>query len=245
MPVAQVRASRERNLITCSEHWHSSRTFLQLGIENPKGSYHQLLGSIVFTAFTLEAFLNHVGEALFKSWADLEKLTRRGKINVIAEKLGLEVDFGTMPWQVVPEIFGVRNKIAHGKNELLQDERMGEILWASWQNYATRENAERARDKVEEICKTISAKTEFDEHTLIQNRNAIRQSSVHKGRRIVFSSNAFEPRPAASCNRGKPLGGYSVLHNPRTPGLYRAFAGRPAGLATGQQFCCNADLFDS
>jgi hypothetical protein len=83
-----------------------------------------------------------------------------------------------MPWQVVPEIFGVRNKVAHGKNELLQDERMlsvdsydermGEILRAPWQTYATRENAELAREKVEEICKAIWAKTDFDEHSLFR-----------------------------------------------------------------------------
>lgn len=166
-------------MITYSEHWHSSRTFLKLGIENPKGSYHQFLGSIVFTAFTLEAFLNHVGEALFKSWPELEKLTPKGKIDVIAEKLGIAVNYGSMPWQIVPEIIGVRNKIAHGKNELLQDERMltvdtydekmGEILRAPWQNYANQKSAERAREKVEEICKTIWAKTSFKEHELFRS----------------------------------------------------------------------------
>lgn len=179
MTSGNVRTSRERLLITYSEHWHSSRTFLKLGIENPQGSYHQFLGSIVFTAFSLEAFLNHVGEALFKSWLELEKLTPKGKIDVIAEKLGIAVDYGSMPWQIVPEIIGVRNKIAHGKNELLQDERMltvdtydekmGEILRAPWQNYATQKSAERAREKVEEICKAIWAKTKFREHELFRS----------------------------------------------------------------------------
>lgn len=79
MSTGKVRTSRERLLITYSEHWHSSRTFLKLGIENPTGSYHQFLGSIVFTVFALEAFLNHVGESLFKSWPELEKLTPKGK----------------------------------------------------------------------------------------------------------------------------------------------------------------------
>ena len=178
MTSSQVRASRERNVITYAEHWHSSQTFLQLGIENPRGSYHQFLGSIVFSAFTLEAFLNHVGEELFKSWAALEKLSPKEKINVIAEKLELEVDWGAMPWQVVPEIIGVRNKIAHGKNELLQDERMlsidnydkrmGEILRAHWQDYATRENAESARKNIEQLCKAIWARTNFNQNALFR-----------------------------------------------------------------------------
>lgn len=179
MSVGKVRTSRERLLISYSEHWHSSRTFLKLGIENPKGSYHQFLGSIVFTAFALEAFLNHVGESLFTSWPELEKLTPKGKIDVITEKLGLVVNYGRMPWQIVPEIIGVRNKIAHGKNELLQDERMltvdnydekmGEILRAPWQEYATKENAEKARKEIEEIFKLIWAKTSFKEHELFRS----------------------------------------------------------------------------
>lgn len=179
MSTGKIRTPRERLLITYSEHWHSSRTFLKLGIENPTGSYHQFLGSIVFTAFTLEAFLNHVGESLFKSWPELERLTPKGKINVITEKLGIAVNYGHMPWQIIPEIIGVRNKIAHSKNELLQDERMltvdtydekmGEILRAPWQEYATQKNAEKAREKVEEICKTIWANTGFKEHELFRS----------------------------------------------------------------------------
>lgn len=178
MSTGKVKTTRERLLITYAEHWHSSSTFLKLGIENPKGSYHQFLGCIVFTAFTFEAFLNHVGEAQFKSWSDLERLTPKGKVNLIAEKLNVKVDYSSMPWQVVPEIFGIRNKIAHGKNELLDDERMlsvdsydekmGEILRAEWQSYATQESAERARAKVEEICNIFWAKTNFKDHELFQ-----------------------------------------------------------------------------
>ena len=173
-----VRTKRERHLVTYSEHWHTSKTLLKNGIENKTGSYHQFLGSIVFTAFALEAFLNHVGESLYKSWPELEKLTPKGKIDLITESLGITVDYGSMPWQIVPEIFAIRNKIAHGKNELLQDERMlsvdtydekmGEMLLASWQSYCSRENAEKARDKVEEICKAIWAKTDFREHDLFE-----------------------------------------------------------------------------
>ena len=176
MKTPHVVTSRKRMLITYAEHWHTSRIFLQLGIENPKGSYHQFLGSIVFTAFALEAFLNHVGESLFVSWPDLEKLTPKGKINVITEKLQIDVNYGEVPWQVVPEIFGVRNKVGHGKTELLQDEQMlsvdsydelmGEILRAPWQQSATRENAEKARERVEQLCKTIWRRTNFDEHEL-------------------------------------------------------------------------------
>lgn len=179
MNAKNVRASREREFVTYAEHWHSSRTFLQLGIENPKGSYHQFLGSIVFAAFTLEAFLNHIGETIFESWEELERLPPKAKLKVICEKLRIKPDFASMPWQIVPEIFGIRDKVAHGKNEILRDEqllsvddydeKMGEILRARWQEYATRENAERVREHLEKLCRNIWAETDFDEHALFRS----------------------------------------------------------------------------
>lgn len=105
-------------------------------------------------------------------------LTPKGKVDLITEKLEIKVDYGAMPWQIIPEIIGVRNKIAHGKNELLNDERMltvdtyddkmGEILRAHWQSYATRQKAEKAREEVEKLCKAIWVKAKFEEHELFQ-----------------------------------------------------------------------------
>ncbi len=179
MNINKVHKTSEREIITYAEHWHSSRIFLKHGKENQVGSYHQFLGSIVFTAFTLEAFLNHVGNAIFESWSDLERLSPKGKINIICEKLEIEPNFGETPWRIAPEIFGIRNKVAHGKNELLRDEkmlsidnydeRMGEMLRADWQKYATDKNAECARENVEKICQIIWDKTEFNKDELFQS----------------------------------------------------------------------------
>ena len=127
----------------------------------------------------LRLSLSHVGERTFKSWPELEKLSPKGKLDVLAEKLDVAVNYGELPWQVVPELIGMRNKVAHGKNELLRDERMltldnydekmGEILRAPWQDYATEANAERARVQVEAICRAIWAKAEFPEHELFRS----------------------------------------------------------------------------
>ena len=122
--------------------------------------------------------MNHVGESQFSSWVSLEKLSPRGKLDLISEKLNIDIDYGNSPWQVVPEIFAIRNKIAHGKNELLEDQRilsvdtydeiMGQFLVADWQEYATQETAQRVRDKVEEICKKIWKNTNFNPHELFK-----------------------------------------------------------------------------
>ena len=61
-----------------------------------------------YTAFTLEAALNHIGSKLFKCWADLNRLNPHAKLNLLAERLGVSLDYDKLPWQVLRVIFGFR-----------------------------------------------------------------------------------------------------------------------------------------
>jgi len=51
----KIAISKERNVRTYAEMWHTSRVLLQKGTEIEKSSHHQYIASLVFTAFTLEA----------------------------------------------------------------------------------------------------------------------------------------------------------------------------------------------
>jgi hypothetical protein len=175
--MSKVQIIKERKQITYADHWHASKILLERGIQDPKGYYYHFLSSIVFTAFTLEAFVNHIGENIFTSWDDLEKLSPKGKINIICDKLGIKVDYGILPWQIIPEIIGIRNKIAHGRNRLLKEETIiphndayeevrHKFLLADWQKYATQENAERARAEIEKVLKIIFNKAGIEDENL-------------------------------------------------------------------------------
>jgi hypothetical protein len=165
MTQIKVRVNKDLKLISYAEHWHTAICLLDRAKNERKGSYHQHLACITFVAFTLEAFLNHIGEELFNSWEDLEQLNVRGKIYVIAEKLKLDIDYGSMPWQIVPELVAFRNKVAHGKNERLfeevilpqdkYDEYLNESLKSNWQNTATLLGAEKFIKHVEDLCTKI------------------------------------------------------------------------------------------
>jgi hypothetical protein len=48
----QILIKKEREVNTYADMWHSSRCLLDKGIEDQKGSYHQFMASLVFTAFT-------------------------------------------------------------------------------------------------------------------------------------------------------------------------------------------------
>ena len=171
----KVQINKERKVITYSDFWLTAGHLLEKGQDDEKGSYFMFLSSLTFSSFALEAFLNHIGESIFKSWFDLEKLSIKAKVNVICEKLEIKVNYDRTPWQIVPEIVGFRNKVAHGKNAMLTEEKIipkndkyEEIrrgfLFADWQNYAVEKNAIKVRSELEKLFRIIhkEAKIEND-----------------------------------------------------------------------------------
>lgn len=169
----KVVVTKERYVHTYSEMWHTSYFLLEMGLEASKWSILHFRASLVFTAFTLEAYLNHVGEKVFLCWKDLERLSPKEKLNVIAEKLKIEVNYGKRPWQVVEELFKFRNDIAHGKTvkiktkEVLPLEDLSntkfyeQFLLTRWEKFCTQKNAVKAREDVKNIVATLHAAANF------------------------------------------------------------------------------------
>ena len=119
-----VNIKKERQVVTYAELWHTSWSLLKQGQSQEEGSFHQFMGSLVFTAFSFEAYLNHIGPMVFGSWDALERLAPKEKLDIIAEKIGLPVDYGKRPWGIVKELFGFRNDIAHGKSIKIAEDRV-------------------------------------------------------------------------------------------------------------------------
>ena len=162
----KVVVKKEREVRTYVDMWHTSNCLLKKGKEEDKASYHQFMASLVFTAFTLEAYLNHIGPKVFSCWDDLERLGPKEKLNVISEKVGLEIDYSRRPWQVMKRLFGFRNDIAHGKSVKIKseetipikdhvDDKLHGFTKTKWEEYCTENNAESARKDVESIINEI------------------------------------------------------------------------------------------
>jgi hypothetical protein len=88
----KVTVTKDREVITYAELWHTSRCLLKKGQDEKEGSFHQFMASLVFTAFTLEAYLNHIGPKVFNCWAAIERLGPKEKLDIITEKIGLTID---------------------------------------------------------------------------------------------------------------------------------------------------------
>ena len=163
MEKKKVRVSKSRQVNTYLEMWRVSYWTMRQAEEEVEGSYFQIMASLIYTAFTLEAYLNHIGKQIFGCWDDLERLSPRKKLNVITEKLGVEKDDGERPFQTVKKLFDFRNDVAHGKTIFLKtedeirivDSKLGdymhEPLEAEWEKYCTQDNAKLAREDVESI----------------------------------------------------------------------------------------------
>lgn len=185
----KIVTEKEREVRTYSEMWHTSRCLLKKGQEQLEGSHHQFMASLVFTAFTLEAYLNHVGLKLFQCWNDLERLGPNEKLYLIAEHIGLEIQKDRRPWQVIKVLFGFRNDIAHGKSVKLtskeivplnkhQEEGFPEDLLTKWEKYCNQRNAERAREDVERIILTIHETAKIEKEAPFAKGMQFRRSSL-------------------------------------------------------------------
>ncbi|MDG3002581.1 hypothetical protein [Paludisphaera mucosa] len=171
-----VRIAKKRTVVTYVEFWGVSRFLLQEGVEREEGSLLNFMASLTYTAFSFEACLNHVGQEIFPdlAWKAIERLSPRSKLEVIAEKLELKLDFGRKPWSVMIDLFRFRDQIAHGKSEILEDtsevplvdhqEHAWTFTPAKWEKYRTREHAEDARAQVEEMVKLIHEKWGHPHH---------------------------------------------------------------------------------
>ena len=170
MAKQRAKVSGERQVYTYSELLHASRVMLHKLTESQGGSLYDVMASLVFTAFALEAYLNHVGSHLFECWKALERLPPLEKMSLLSEKLGIKQHSGRRPYQTVRELFRFRNVLAHGKSEVVKskdqirfvDDTLGGYMQKhlkTWgEKYCTQSNAKRALKDIETIIQ------EFHQH---------------------------------------------------------------------------------
>ena len=173
----RIRISKQRDVHTYCEMWYASQSLLLEGRSDAEGSYYQFMGSLVFTAFSLEAYFNHLGPHLLDSSPGTERRSPKTKLAALAKKLGIEIDFETRPWHIMEDLFGFRNDIAHGKTVKVQEDvvvsleehnrHYRELVQTDWEKFCTQENAERAREDVEQIVRTLHEASDLGKHPFI------------------------------------------------------------------------------
>lgn len=72
---------------------------------------------VVFTAFSIEAYLNALGARVVPFWDEIERSSWRSKICILHTVAGKDADWGAHPLQFAAEVFKLRDKLAHGRAE--------------------------------------------------------------------------------------------------------------------------------
>ncbi len=83
---------------------------------------------VVFTAFTIEAYLNSLGARVVPFWDEIERSPWRSKIEILHTVANKQPDWGRDPLQFALEVFRLRDKLAHGKAESVAGPKLPLVL---------------------------------------------------------------------------------------------------------------------
>lgn len=125
------------------------------------------ISTILFCAFSLEGFLNHIGDELVENWnSSYEKLEPKKKLTFLTDKYNIKINFGNSPFQSFKVIFGIRNLLAHpktkehNKTSKFQLKISNTKKWDAdiWEIYANLKNAEKILNDTKQIIDELSNK---------------------------------------------------------------------------------------
>ena len=86
--------------------------------EKQEGLLYSCMTAGLFSAFTIEAYLNHIGQIKVRSWDAVErKLGPREKLLLLQEMFSFKADLSKPPFQSLHTVLSLRNSIVHGKTE--------------------------------------------------------------------------------------------------------------------------------
>ena len=106
----------ETTFYTYAHLLNGARSLYQSALDHPEGSSHCRVSAVLFSAFAVEAYLNHIGEDQLPFWEFVErKLSWSDKLRLIGSQFGLNIEDGKRPFQTVKKVFAFRDKLAHGK----------------------------------------------------------------------------------------------------------------------------------
>ena len=181
----KAHVSANRTMISYSVMRKISRDSLEAAKESEKYRYSNCTSAMVFSAFCLEAYYNHLGNININNWEAIErKLSPDEKLLKLAQRLNFQFDKGHRPFQTLSDIFQFRNGIAHAKTEYLrlEYEQAIQAIMASdepkmpltkWEEKISLDVAERFVTDMEDVIRKLHMAAKFPEdpfaETFIEN----------------------------------------------------------------------------
>ncbi|MCW8177378.1 hypothetical protein D8B25_18970 [Verminephrobacter aporrectodeae subsp. tuberculatae] len=139
-----------------------AKHMLRLAKAQAEGQFYTATASLLYSAFTLEAYLNHIGPALYKkNWKCNERMPVIKKFKKLAEEVSVKFNMDERPYGTLTKLFEFRNSRAHGHT--LEEKIDQEIEWSEghlpmvgeWSSSAKPEYAEEVLKDVTEIISEL------------------------------------------------------------------------------------------
>jgi hypothetical protein len=170
MTKAQVRGEQTTN--TFAYMYEGAKYMLKLSESTQGGQLYTTVSSIIYCAFTLEAYLNHLGKLRNNGWDKIErKHSKLDKYELLASTAGINFDnFRARPYITLKNLFKFRDRMAHGRTttenvnlsiDMVVDALPSITPEGNWKEFATIENAQIAIKDVEKIIKELHSSNGF------------------------------------------------------------------------------------
>lgn len=158
-----------QTVITFAYLMQSAKIQLKNAEDEIEGNAHASMASLILSAFSMEAALNHIGAEIFNFWEDVEKnLSPKSKLAFICNELEKTPDFSREPYQSFSKVFKFRNDLAHGKTETINgtwsakcDEKPLSPLKAQWEKLCNPRDARKVQENIEQIVIELYKKAEL------------------------------------------------------------------------------------
>lgn len=162
----------EREVRTFADLFHASLVMLKKAEEDERGSNYTNMASLLFAAFTFEAYLNHLGALQIEYWPEIESIKVMDKYSCLCKDLGIKSSKSKRPYQTLSKLFRFRNSLAHGKTQILKKEVKVDPStdpWkhtpkTDWEEFCTHENAVRVRDDIAAIVGELHKAAGLGDH---------------------------------------------------------------------------------
>jgi hypothetical protein len=120
----RVQVEVKRDVHTYAEVWHASQSMLNIASESKRGQQRLFMASVIFTSFTFEAYLNHIGPEVDPTWTEKkrDRMWIRNKFDHLSQILSVPWagEWKAEPLRTVDEVIRFRNAMAHAQSETLE-----------------------------------------------------------------------------------------------------------------------------
>ena len=114
-----------RTVFTYCYLYYVAWSYFKQAQDSEEGRLHNCMVAMVFYAFSMEAYLNHIGHIKIgeSEWERIErKLRHRRKLLLICRSIGIEPSFTCRPFKTYNQMFKYRDTLAHARTIQLKEQ---------------------------------------------------------------------------------------------------------------------------